>query len=124
MAKILISSESRFPINRKSLREIVDKFLLEQKIKSEVEISITVVGDRKMQELNKKYRKFPGTTPVLSFSLEEGKPFPALPDQVLRLGDIVISYPQVVDLAASENKLVDEELAELVKHGLINLLGL
>ena len=124
MVKVLISSESRFPINRKSLKETVKKFLTEQKIKSETEVSISIIGDRKMRELNKKYRGMEETTPVLSFSLEEGKPFAAPPDNVLRLGDILISYPQAVALAAEENKLVDEKLGELICHGLKNLLGI
>lgn len=124
MAKILISGESRFPVNRKVLRDVVEKFLTEQKIKSEVEVSIAIVGDRKMRELNKIYRKIDQTTPVLSFSLEEGRPFVTPPDGVLRLGDIVISYPQTVGAAAKENKLVDQKISELIRHGLAKLFGI
>ncbi|MBI4999249.1 rRNA maturation RNase YbeY [Candidatus Gottesmanbacteria bacterium] len=124
MVKVLISSESRFPINRKSIKSVVETFLNEQKIKSEVEVSISIVGDRKMRELNKKYRNLEETTPVLSFSLDEGKPFVNPPDEVLRLGDIVISYPQTVAMAAAENKLIDQKISELVRHGLSNLLGI
>ncbi|MBI5465029.1 rRNA maturation RNase YbeY [Candidatus Gottesmanbacteria bacterium] len=124
MTRVLISTESRFPINRKSIKSVVEAFLNEQKIKSEVEVSISIVGDRKMRELNKKYRNLEETTPVLSFSLDEGKPFVNPPDEVLRLGDIVISYPQTVAMAAAENKLIDQKISELVRHGLSNLLGI
>lgn len=124
MTRVLISTESRFPINRKLLKEVVEKFLSEQKIKSEVEVSIAIVGDRKMRELNKKYRGIEEVSSVLSFSLEEGKSFVRPPDDILRLGDIVISYPQAVEMAAAENKLVDQEIADLVRHGLSNLLGI
>jgi len=122
VARILISSESRFLINRKLIKNTVWEFLREQGIKSEVEVSISFVGDRKMRELNKKYRGLEETTPVLAFSQEEGKAFVQPPDGVLRLGDIVISYPQTVLLAAQENKLVDQKISELVRHGLANLL--
>ncbi len=124
MNHVLIANESRFPVNRKSLRETVEKFLIERKIKSQLEVSILVVGDRKMRELNKKYRQLEGTTPVLSFCQEEGKAFVQPPDGFLRLGDIVISYPQMLAMAAGENKLVDKKMAELVCHGLSNLFGL
>jgi len=122
--RILISSESRFIINRKLIRNMVLSFLDEQKIKSEIEVSISFVGDRKMRKLNKKYRGIEETTPVLSFPQENGRPFVNPPDGVLYLGDIVISYPQMVALAACENKLVDQKIAELIRHGLANLLGI
>jgi probable rRNA maturation factor len=102
----------------------VETFLNEQKIKSEVEVSISIVGDRKMRELNKKYRNLEETTSVLSFSQQEGKPFINPPDGILRLGDIIISYPQTVAMAAAENKLIDQKISELVRHGLANLLGI
>ena len=135
MSKILISSESRYPVKRKTIKQVVDRFLAEQKIKSEVEVSIAVVGDRKMAKLNKQYRDKDGTTPVLTFSQTEnvnyaqkGRPFVANfmnpPDSIMRLGDIVISYPQTVLAAAAEDKMVDQILSEFVQHGLRNLLGL
>lgn len=123
MIRVLISSESRFPINRKLLKRVAQEFLEEQKIKSETEVSLSIVGDRKMRELNKKYRQIDQTTPVLSFGLENEKSFAKYPDNILHLGDIVISYPQTVELAVSENKLIDQELSFLLRHGLASLLG-
>jgi probable rRNA maturation factor len=122
--QILISSESRFIINRKYLKELVENFLAEQKIKSRVELSILIVGGRKIRQLNKKYRSLDAVTPVLSFSQEEGGAFVAPPDGLLRLGDVVISYPQAVEMARTENKMVDQKIGELVSHGLKNLLGI
>lgn len=131
MSKILISSESRYPVKRKTIKQVVDQFLAVQKIKSEVEVSLAIVGDRKMAKLNKQYRDKAGTTSVLTFSLSEpgsehgcetGKWI--APDKIMRLGDIVISYPQTVLAAAAEEKMVDQVLSEFVEHGLRNLLGL
>ena len=48
--------------------------------------------------------------------------FPS-PDNVLRLGDIVISYPQARKLAAAEEKLMDEKINELIEYGMEKLLG-
>ena len=76
-----------------------------------------------MRELNKKYRKLDKTTDVLSFGLNEGDAFVESPDDVLRLGDIVVSYPQAVDEAREENKMVIDQIVLLVLHGLDHLLG-
>lgn len=131
MARVLITTESRFRVSRQVLREVVEKFLAEQKIKSKVEVSIAMVGDRKMRALNEQYRNLKETTPVLSFSQEDppaggqgGRFFRTPPDSILRLGDIVISYPQAVLMSAQENKLVDQKIGELVRHGLANLFGI
>jgi probable rRNA maturation factor len=64
---------------------------------------------------------------VLSFSyaLETGKPreFVSPPSKFLNLGDVIISYPQLIDRAAKENTMVDDMANLLVTHGLLHLLG-
>lgn len=121
---ILVFSESRYPVNKKTLKESVARMLREKELKSPVEVSVAIVGDRKMRALHRKYRNEDRTTDVLSFSIMEGKPTPPLPDDILRLGDIVISYPQAVLNAARKEVLVEEEINALVQHGLLHLLGL
>ena len=89
---------------------------------------MSIVGDRRMRQLNKQYRNIDDTTDVLSFGLnesaEKSEPFVEAPDNILRLGDIVVSYPQAITEAAEENKLVDDTIVELVLHGLNHLLGI
>lgn len=75
-----------------------------------------------MQALNKKYRNIDKTTNVLSFSINEGSPT-IMPTDKLRLGDVVLSYPQVIRDAARDDVLVDEKVEELVIHGTLHLLG-
>lgn len=127
MVEILIKTESRYPISRKSIRETVERVLMERRIKGKVELSINVVGDRLMKVMNKNYRGIDDTTDVLSFSLSETKDerllFVDPPDGKLRLGDILVSYPQAVVDASVEEKMVDQKIAELVEHGLLHLLG-
>lgn len=133
MVNILLTSESRYPVNRKGVKQAVIDILKEQKIKSAVEVSVLIVGDRKMAELNKKYLNHEGTTDVLSFPLGNGLSqtrndliagFVNPPDEVLRLGDIVVSYPCAVKQAQEFNLLVDQEISNLVKHGVLHLLGI
>ena len=124
---ILIKSESRFPIKRKQIKKLVARVLKEQGVVSQVELSISFIGKRKMRSLNREYREIDQPTSVLSFSLTEkraGEKFIIPADQVLRLGDIVICYQEAQRLASEEQVLVDEEIDHLIKHGLLHLLGI
>jgi len=115
--------ESRYKVNRKRVVAALSELLDKQDIQRDVEVSVAVVGDRKMRELNKKYRGKDTTTNVLSFSLSEGDAS-VMPNDVLRLGDIVVSYPEIIREAAAEDMLVDDKVDELVAHGLLHLLGI
>lgn len=120
---VLIYVESRYKVNRKKIKSAVIQLCEENNLKSAIEVSIAVVGDRKMKKLNKKYRGKDSTTNVLSFPLAEGEQS-KLPSGVTRLGDIVISYPEVIKEAAKNEVLVDERVEDLVRHGMLHLLGL
>jgi len=127
MISVLFQTESRYPVNRRKVKEIMAKVLAE-KATSNSEVSISIVGDRRMRALNRKYRQVDETTDVLSFPLNDPTdhelPFIDNPDQVLRLGDIIVSYPQAVDEARLDNVLVDDKIIELLLHGLNHLLGI
>ena len=114
--------ESRYKVNRKRIKQVARDTVRKNGIVTPFEVSIAIVGNRKMRALNKKYRDMDKTTNVLSFSLEEGKSVPGTPDK-LYLGDVVISYPVVIEEAALEKMLVDDKIAELVEHGVKHLLG-
>ena len=122
MIRVLFQTESHFPVDRKKIKEAVITALTPE-VHRDAELSVSVVGDRRMKTLNQKYRKLNTTTDVLSFGLNEGEAFVEAPDDVLRLGDIVVSYPQAVVEAQEENKLVDDQIVFLVLHGLDHLLG-
>lgn len=124
---VLFQTESHFPVPTKVVKEAVTT-ALEKRVKGNVEVSVTIVGDRRMKDLNSSYRKIEDTTDVLSFPQndpsQKAYPFVNPPDNTLYLGDIVVSYPQAVLEAAHENKMVDAKIVELVLHGLDHLLGI
>src|SRR6188474_691550 len=109
-AKVLIFVESRYQVNRKLIKSAVNAVLDEHNVKSSLEVSIAIVGDRKMKKLNKEFRNKEGTANILSFPLSEGEQSALPPSDVVRLGDIVISYPQVIKEAAEQELLVDERV--------------
>jgi len=121
--KVLLFVESRYKVNRKRIADAVKFVIKQQPIVGDVEVSVAIVGDRKMRSIHKKYKGEDRTTNVLSFPLAEGENLPT-PSDILRLGDVIISYPAVIREAAEEEMLVDDKIDELVKHGMGHLLGL
>ena len=120
---IPIFVESRYKVNRVRIKKAVAKVLTAHEMKGPAEVSIAIVGDRKMRALSLKYKGEDKTRNVLSFSLSEGEStYPT--SEILRLGDIVISYPQVIKEASEEEVLVDDKIDELVEHGMLHLLGI
>jgi len=120
---VLIFVESRYKANRKRIKKVIESVITKNEVSGPVEISVAVVGDRKMRELSKKYKGEDKTRNILSFSQTEGESM-TIPSDVLRLGDIVLSYPQVINDAVRDEMLVDDKVDELVEHGLMHLLGL
>lgn len=122
-ARVLIYVESRYKVNRKRIKSAVQYVLEDQSIQTPLEVSIAIIGDRKMRVLNKQYRNLDKTANILSFPLAEGEQS-RLPSDIMRLGDIIISYPMVIKESALQDMLVDDRVEELVQHGMLHLLGL
>lgn len=120
---VLLFVEARYKADRKRITLAVKNFLQGHAGQSDIEVSLAIVGDRKMRMLNKQYRNLDKTSNVLSFPIGEGETIP-MPSDTLRLGDVVISYPEVIRESAAENFLVDERIDELVIHGITHLLGI
>ena len=80
--------------------------------------TIAFVSDRQIRELNRRFRGVDKPTDVLSFPAEE----PARPSSN-NLGDIAISLERAV-IQAEENRLaLDDEISQLILHGLLHLSG-
>ena len=86
---------------------------------SKESLSLVLVNDRRMRGLNRDYRGKSSTTDVLSF--EGPADIPILDSRFL--GEIVISVPRAYRQALSEGIPPDDELSNLMIHGLCHLLG-
>ncbi|MEX2028439.1 MAG: rRNA maturation RNase YbeY [Candidatus Curtissbacteria bacterium] len=124
MLRVLLSTDPRYPVNRKVLRRAVLEVFEREKIADvAAEVSVSVVGRRKMKALTAKYLKDGRDHEVLSFPIEEAQGFAGSPDGVLRLGDVVLCWPEVLICAARDNVTCDEEVSKLTAHGVEHLLG-
>jgi probable rRNA maturation factor len=135
MVNVIVNSDPKYPVSKLGIQATVLEVLKQHRVSGNLEIGVSVMGDRKMHEINKKFRGHDSTTNILSFALEDPATSSSLqhipkvgfvkaPDKVLRLGDIMISYPQVIKDAALEGISVEEELRFLVEHGTKHLLGI
>ena len=88
--------------------------------RADAELSIALVDDAAIAELNARYRDKPGPTDVLSFSQLEGDDAPG--DGGL-LGDVVISLDTARRQARERRRGIDGEVARLLVHGLLHLVG-
>jgi probable rRNA maturation factor len=83
-------------------------------------VTVAFVSDRRMRELNGRWRGKKGTTDVLSFP-EAQDEFEKV--EGLRLGDVVISVEQAARQAGEHGLEFEEEIAQLILHGLLHLCG-
>lgn len=125
MIQINLFVGSRFPVDRKKIRQTVKNVLAKHQIEH-AQIDVSIVGQRKIKELNESKLKHHGSTDVLSFPQHEKNqlddfPLPAgIPPH---LGDVVISFPAAVATAKRFGKLVDTQICFYLEHGVMHLLG-
>ena len=91
----------------------------------EVSAALTFVTDDEMKGLNEKYRGIGESTDVLSFPLweEEGRFVPPASWSELPLGDVVVSPNFVRANAENEDISYNIEMARIVIHGILHLVG-
>jgi len=90
------------------------------------ELGILITDDATVHDLNRRYAGEDKSTDVLSFSLREGEDFVLPeegPDKILRLGEVIISLDTARRQADDAGRLLEAEVAHLLVHGILHLLG-
>ncbi len=110
------------------LQSVVEQVLVAQNAGSRVELGLVIASQERVQQLNLSYLGRDEPTDVLAFSAVEEigadlPPFVMPPDGVLHLGEVIISYPQAVAQAEEHQHSVKKEIAILIIHGVLHLLG-
>jgi len=120
--EVSIDDPSVRSLPRRWLRDIARGVLTAEGVPP-VELSIAIVDEETIRRLNRDYSGEDAATDVLSFSLTEGEAFPRPLEGVLPLGEVVIAYPVALRQAAEEGRPLEQELAHLLIHGVLHLLG-
>ena len=96
------------------------EYVLERERRTGAQLTLMLVGDRAMRDLNRRWRGKDATTDVLSFSQREGEGGGLHPEL---LGDVVISVATALRHAREAGCCQGAELDRLVVHGMLHLLG-
>lgn len=130
-----------------NLDEVIARTLQEVGITQQVMLTLLITSDDDIREMNTQYRQQDKPTDVLSFPLLEQplvdapadqlwepqesnedtqQPRPAFvtpPGMVMNLGDIVMSWPTLVQQAKEADHTRLYELLYLLSHGVLHLVG-
>ena len=124
-----ISVEERF---RQAVDETWIEGMARQILKAEgvappYELSLVITDSETVHRLNRDYRGVDEPTDVLAFDMLPQKHgddcFKLPPDGLTRLGEVIISYPQAVEQAREQGHTTQKEMALLIIHGILHLLG-
>jgi probable rRNA maturation factor len=133
---IEINNTTKFKINEKLMKKTAEKFLVSRRL-TKKDVSIALIGDAKMRQLNFKYRHRDKTTDVLSFGAPLLlKEFPSFPrrgwggsvgggykEESQDFGEILINPAQIKRQAKENKNSFQDELIFILVHGLLHLAG-
>ena len=105
-------------ISGRALESFVDQLAKEEPPPADG-MSVCLVSDRRMRELNRRFRQQDRTTDVLSFCSNDEPD----PDGSRYLGDLVICIPAAARQARDAGHSLARELRILLIHGYLHLLG-
>ncbi len=125
--EILVEQEFRAAVGKGWVKRIVRQVLGVEGVASPYEVSLVITDCERLRHLNRDYRGVDEPTDVLAFSMLPQKgvdsSFELPPDGVTRLGEVIISYRQAASQAKEHGHSTERELALLVIHGMLHLLG-
>jgi probable rRNA maturation factor len=108
--------------SRRELAEFVRRVLIALRVDDNIlEVSIAIVDDDAMRNLNRQFRKKNKTTDVLTFPADESDADPNASGRPL--GDIVISIDQARRQATDQKHSLATETRYLILHGILHALG-
>jgi probable rRNA maturation factor len=108
----------RLRVKKTLLKRLIEGILSSEKTDSGVDVIL--VDDNLMKKLNREFTRRDGTTDVLSFGMQEGKSDPV---EYPGLGDVYVCLDQAKRQAEERRHKLEEEVALLVAHGVLHLLG-
>lgn len=110
-------------VRRRALATLARRALAAEGTPKPVKLSVSITDDETVRALNRRYRDADAPTDVLSFGLDDHDAFVTPPGNIRELGEVVISYPTAARQAEAADHAIDDELAHLLVHGVLHLLG-
>lgn len=113
----ILNKQNKYRVNLKPLKELLEKLVFHYEL-DDPEITLALVDNQAIKELNRKYLNKNEPTDVLSFPIGENGA-----DGLFYLGDIIISVPYAALQSETKPCNLNKELEVLTIHGFLHLLG-
>ena len=117
----------KLPKEESLIKTVIETVLKEEKIIQNLEIYVTLTNNEQIHKTNKETRNVDRPTDVLSFPMFEREEIHFLKEEQKEeidiLGDIIVSIEKVKEQAIEYGHSFERELAYLVTHGMLHLLG-
>ena len=105
------------------LEDILSFSAKQEQIAHEVELSVSIVTNETIQEMNHMYRDKDQPTDVLSFQMDHVQQMDPDNHLPIMMGDIVISIDKVREQRERYNHSFEREICFLAVHGFLHLIG-
>ena len=120
---VQLTAGSRGAITAAEVRRVTRRVLAAEGVAPAVEVEVALADEATVRDLNRLYRGRDEPADVLSFAALEGEAFLTPPGEAPSLGEVVICLPLAQSQASEAGRGVTGELAHLLTHGLLHLLG-
>lgn len=124
---VFLADEQSEHVGLGDLHSLAEIILAEEGYPDDAEVTLLLVDESEMTSYNERFLERHGSTDVLAFPVEELIPG-VVPDHdphgpPLMLGDVVIAPTYVRRQAGEHGVSFDDEMALMVTHGILHLLG-
>lgn len=124
---VFVTDEQTVPVDLALIRHLAESILRHEGYPADSEVTVMLVGDVDMAGYNERFMDRTGPTDVLAFPLETVQPGEVperLPgDPPISLGDVIIAPDYVRRQAIENDTEFGDELALMVVHGILHLMG-
>jgi len=124
---VFLADEQSEEIGLSDLRSLAEMVLSEEGYPEDTELTILLIDDEEMSEYNERFLNRSGPTDVLAFPVEDLLPG-VVPEHdphgpPLMIGDVIVA-PAYIRRQAIENSVAfEDEMALMVTHGVLHLIG-
>ncbi len=124
---VFIADEQSEPIDLPGLRSLAQLVIAEEGFPESSEATLLFVSDDEMSAYNVRFLQREGPTDVLAFPVEDLTPGEVpereVNDPPLLLGDVIVAPTYIMKQAEEFSVTFEDEMALMVTHGLLHLLG-
>ena len=121
---VLFENNTNIEVNRELIEKVIAESLRYENVSNNCEISVTIVDNEEIHQINLKHRGIDRATDVLYFPLIdfEKESLPTDGSKIY-LGDIIISIERAMEQAKEYGHSIDREVGFLTAHSMLHLLG-